>query len=83
MNKDLSFTCVAAIGSMTLCLKAERILLSNGLQARVISLSPDQTRRGCAYGVAFPCAMHKNVASLLRAHKISVSEYLTKERGVL
>lgn len=75
--------CIAAIGSMTLCLKAERILLSNGVQAHVISLSPGETRRGCAYGVAFPCVMHKNVASLLRVHKISVSEYLTKEKGFL
>ncbi len=79
MKQEQSFTCVAAIGSMTLCLKAERILLTMGIPAHVISLSPGETRRGCAFGVTFPCAMRGNVASLFRAHKLPVSEYLTKE----
>lgn len=81
MKQEQFVTCVAAIGSMTLCLKAERILLAAGIRAHVISLSPGETRRGCAFGVAFPCAVRGNVAALLRGHKLSVSEYLTKEKG--
>ena len=83
MKQEQTLVCVAAIGSMTLCLKAERMLLASGIRAHVISLSPGETRRGCAFGVAFSCADRNNVATLLRSQKFPVSEYLVKENGFL
>ena len=75
--------CVAAIGSMTLCVKAQRILLSGGIKAEVVSLLPEETRRGCAYGVAFPRASESEAKALLRRANISVTQYFTKgEKGV-
>ncbi len=79
MNPDRSFVCVAAIGSMTLCMKAQRVLGAAGIHARVISLSPEETRRGCAFGVSFPVQAQVVAAAQLRHAKIPVSEYFTKE----
>lgn len=72
-------SCVAAIGSMTLSIKAQRALLNTGVAARVISLSPRETRRGCAYGVSFPCASERTVRIALQTAGIPVSQYLTKD----
>lgn len=75
--------CVAAIGSMTLCVKAQRLLLSNGIKGDIISLLPEETRRGCAFGVSFPIAREGEVRALLRRAQIPVSQYFKKEeRGV-
>ena len=75
--------CVAAIGGMTLCVKAQRILLSGGIKAEVVSLLPEETRRGCAFGVAFPRTSESEAKALLRYAKIPVSQYFTKgEKGV-
>ncbi len=83
MNPDRPFMCVAAIGSMTLCLKAQRVLGAAGISARVISLSPEETRRGCAFGVSFPASVQTVAAAQLRHARIPVSEYVTKEIGIL
>ncbi len=82
MDPTRPLACVAAIGSMTLCMKAQRLLGSVGINARVISLSPEETRRGCAFGIAFPQSMQSVAAAQLRRAKIPVSEYLIKEIGI-
>ena len=53
---------VAAIGSMTAAIKAQRTLAASGIASEVISLSPGETRRGCAYGIEFACSQSNNVA---------------------
>ncbi len=82
MKPEQPFVCIAAIGSMTLCLKAQRILSAVGINARVISLSPEETRRGCAFGVSFAAGLQSIAATQLRRAKIPVSEYFTKEIGI-
>ena len=82
MNPQQPFVCVAAIGSMTLCMKAQRVLSTAGINARIISLSPEETRHGCAYGVSFAAGMQATVATQLRRARIPVSEYFTKELGI-
>lgn len=79
MSPVRSFACVAAIGSMTLCMKAQRVLAATGIHARVISLSPEETKRGCAFGISFPLDAQVVAAAQLRQAKIPVSEYFTKE----
>lgn len=71
-------TCVAAIGAMTGAVKAQRALLSVGIAAEVVALSPEQTKRGCAYGVEFPCDRETEVRAALRAARVSVSQYISK-----
>lgn len=76
----MSFTdgqeCLAATGQMTVTLKAQRALMDAGIVAEVRPLLPGQTRRGCAYGVAFPCAMRRAARAALHAAQIPVSQYL-------
>ena len=79
MNPDRPIVCVAAIGSMTLCMKAQRVLSAAGINAHVISLSPEETKRGCAFGISFPTNVQPIAAAQLRRAKIPVSEYFTKE----
>lgn len=70
--------CIAAVSSVTLAIKAQRTLSSSGIPSEVISLTADQTRRGCAYGLEFSCAEESNVRTLLRTAHIPVSQYLKK-----
>ena len=69
---------VAAIGSMTAAVKAQRALLAAGIHAEVIALSPHQTRRGCAYGVEFPHVLEHEARAALRDARVSVSQYIEK-----
>lgn len=69
---------IAAIGSMTAAIKAQRVLLRSGFSAEIVSLSPEETRRGCAYGLSYPIAQDSAVKSTLRNAGIPVSQYLRK-----
>lgn len=70
--------CIAAVSSVTLAIKAQRALSTSGITSEVISLTADQTRRGCAYGLEFSCAEEAAVRALLRAAHIPISQYLKK-----
>ena len=72
-------SCVAAIGSLTLAVKAQNALLSESVRAAVRSLSPGETRGGCAFGVAFSCEEEGKVRAILRREKIGVRQLLRKE----
>lgn len=72
-------SCVAAIGSLTLAVKAQNALLSESVRAAVRSLSPGETQGGCAFGVAFPCEEEGKVRAILRREKIGVRQLLRKE----
>ena len=69
---------VAAIGSMTAAIKAQRTLAASGIITEIISISPGETRRGCAYGIEYPLQLDTNVRNVLRAARISVSQYFRK-----
>ena len=70
--------CIAAIGAMTAAVKAQRALLDSEIAAEVIALAPEDTRRGCAYGLEFPCHRQNEARAALRAARISVSQYIEK-----
>ena len=70
--------CIAAIGSVTLAIKAQRHLAALGIGAEIISLPPKATRRGCAYGLAFPCPEENGVRRSFRAARIPISQYIKK-----
>ena len=69
-------SCTAAIGSLTLAMKAHSMLTSSGLNGRIVKLDPSMTRRGCAYGIEYSCEDHKAVRSAFNTAKISVSSYI-------
>lgn len=79
-DQHLQF-CVAAIGSMTMAMKAQRALLNRGIAARVLALSPAETRHGCAYGVSFSADEEASARGALQAGGIAVSQYFKKSYG--
>lgn len=70
--------CRAALGPMSAAIRAERALLDAGIFAQVIALEPNETKRGCAFGVEFACADEAHVRTALRASRIAVSQYFKK-----
>lgn len=69
-------SCTAAIGSLTVTMKAHSALSAAGLNGKIVKLDPSMTRRGCAYGIEYPCEDHKAVRSAFNTAKISVSSYI-------
>lgn len=70
--------CVAAVGAMTAAIKAQRVLRSAEIDAEVVALAPEETRRGCAYGVEFSAARENEARAAFRAARVSVSQYILK-----
>ena len=68
--------CTAAIGSLTVAMRAHSVLDGTGLENKIVKLDPSMTRRGCAYGIEYPCEDHKAVRSAFNTAKISVSSYI-------
>ena len=66
--------CVAGIGSVTYAMKAQEILSASGIQAEVIRLRPEQTKRGCAYGISLGCGEFRRALSLLRGAGVQANE---------
>ncbi len=58
--------CAASTGSMTMAIKARRALAQYGITVNVKKLSAGSDRRGCIYGVEYPCELSGNILSLLR-----------------
>ena len=71
--------CVAAIGAMTPTVRAQRALLAEGIAAEVVGLAPNETKRGCAFGMRFPCGRIAEVREALRRARISPSEYFERK----
>ena len=69
---------IAVIGSMTAAIKAQRALAGVDVSAHVVSLSPKDSRRGCAYGLEFPAELEGAVRFVLRRDRIPVVEFLQK-----
>ncbi len=68
--------CRASAGSMTLAIKARRTLEQNGISVSVKKLSAGADRRGCIYGIEYPCELSGNVFSILRLKGVEVEPFL-------
>ena len=79
MKKPQSTVCIAAVGSLTLSLKAQRILQEAGLTARVVSLLREETRQGCAYGVSFSCDEKPLVKATLSTQRLTPTQYIERK----
>ena len=65
-EQSFGSTCVAAIGSMTQALAAQRVLNAEGFLTEVEAVDPTKTRRGCSYGVSFSCVYEKRIREILK-----------------
>ena len=66
--------CWAAIGSMTQAMKAQKALANAAIPSTIIK-SDSSLRRGCIYGVEFPCIQRKNAETVLSSADIAVKEW--------
>lgn len=70
-------TCTAAIGSMTLAMKAQRALADSAVPCTVVKTEEGYGLRGCVYGIAYACSYERNVKAILESAKINVREWNT------
>lgn len=70
--------CVAALGTMTMAIKGSHLLAQGGIRAQVVALSPAETKRGCGYGVSFPCEQAEQVKRLFKGAHFPVTQYLQR-----
>lgn len=71
--------CIAAIPSLNRSIKAQKALAKGGIFSRVISLEPSVTKRGCAFGLEFPCTEEKNVRAILRRAGVHPSQFISPD----
>lgn len=68
--------CTAVTVSMTVALKAQRVLAKRAIRSEVIKISGASAKRGCTYGIEFDYALLGNVKAALEEASIDVKEYL-------
>ena len=66
--------CSAEIGSVTHAMKAQSALAAAAIPSEVIK-SESSSRRGCIYGISYPCAHASNVRNVLGAARIGVRNW--------
>ena len=74
-------TCIATTTSLNISIKGQKALAREGIYAKIVSLDPSATRRGCAYGIEFACIYERDVKAILRKERIYPSQYLTDIQG--
>ena len=67
--------CVAAIGSVTQAMKAQKVLDAAAIPTTVVKLEATSRRLGCIHGVRFSCAQENNVKRVLEAARIAVKQW--------
>ncbi len=65
-------TCILITGSVTLAMKAKRILLSHSIFTEITKLSSDA--QGCRYGIRIPSIHKENAKKLLRSDNLYFEE---------
>lgn len=73
MKKD-----IITIPTVTMALKAKKLLARQGVKARVINISGTQSKNGCAYGIEFDSSHYFSVVSILKNAEIPY-KHLKKE----
>ncbi len=68
--------CTATLTSLTYAMKAQRSLTEKGLYSEIIKLDSASAKRGCAYGIKYPCEYEDKIKTVLRESGIGVRRYL-------
>ena len=68
--------CAIALKSMTYAIKAKKALNDYYIDADIIKLEPNMTKKGCAYGVRFDCVNLIAVQDVLRKNTIKYTELI-------
>lgn len=65
---------VIVLSSVTYALKAQRILMSQGISSLLQKLTTTQSKRGCGYGLRVADANLERALSILRKERIRVTD---------
>lgn len=74
--------CTAAMSSITHCMRAQRLLMEEGLDSTIVKLDASLTKKGCAYGIEFSCNAKREVHTILARARLPVSQYIDDGGGV-
>lgn len=75
--------CTASMSSLTYAIKGQRALSQEGISCEIVKLDPSLTKKGCAYGIEFPCSEHRKTRAVLTKENIPVTTYLNGSEGTL
>lgn len=68
-------TSVFTVGSVTLAVKARKLLARAGIRSRLIKTDAAKSRYGCQYGIEFPTPDFYDVSAELRKNGIAYEVY--------
>ena len=67
---------VIVLSSVTYALKAQKVLMANGVSSLLEKLSAEQTKKGCGYGLKIDNRNLDNALAILRKERIRVVKTL-------
>lgn len=68
--------CRAALGPLTLAMRAQRALAAAAIPTTVIKYDSDAREgKGCLYGLAFSCSQRRNIETVLGGERIRVRQW--------
>lgn len=68
--------CVASLRSMTMALKAQKVLNEAYISSEIIKLEPYMTKKGCAYGIKFNCMDVYSVENALNENRVKYTQII-------
>ncbi len=67
---------IIAVSSVTYAMKGADLLAKNKIKRRIVKLKPDETKRGCMYGISVSSDDTENAVRILRAGAVDYSEII-------
>ena len=67
--------CIFTTGPVTYSIKAKQLLGEYAIPVNTIKISTSQNKKGCVYGIEFPCQHKFNASRILSSRGISFEEY--------
>lgn len=68
-------SCIFLTGSVTYAIKAKRLLAESSILVQTTKVSSHRGRKGCIYGIEFPCQQANNIRRILESAGIGFEEY--------
>lgn len=75
--------CTATVSSLTYAIKGQKLLAKEGIESRLVKPNAKKARRGCAFGIEFPCQELRHARSILTAAHLPVNDYFNGGGGEL
>ena len=73
--------CIATVRNMTGAMKIRDAHVRSGIKAEIVSVDASLTRRGCAYGVSFPCEKEAQVKRILASKRMEYGVLIGGRNG--